>query len=87
MEHFRNDCICSTVNQAFQNLIESVTNLRLLNRNINSGNNNPNINLNNNNSETLVLVIIIISLMSVIFNRFKAKMKKEKSCNVNQGNN
>jgi hypothetical protein len=98
MENFRNDCICSNINQAFQNLIDSIVNLRLLNRNINtnglsindSGINqqNPSIDLNINNNEILILVIIIISLMSILLNKFKAKIKKkEKSCEVNQRNN
>ena len=36
MEHLREHCICTTANQAFQNLIDSIINLRLFNRNINS---------------------------------------------------
>ena len=98
MENFRNDCICSNINQAFQNLIDSIVNLRLLNRNIDtnglsindSGINqhNPRIDLNINNNEILILVIIIFSLMSILLNKFKAKInKKEKSCKINQRNN
>jgi hypothetical protein len=98
MEHLRENCICTTANQAFQNLIDSIINLRLFNRNINSNglsindsgvnNSNTPIDINPNHNETLIIVFIIITLISILLKHLqKMNRKGEKSKITNQNNN
>jgi len=85
--YFRNPCICTTINEAFNSLINSLVNLRIFNSNLGnspvteSGEfiNPPSADLSNpsNQNQNFIVLIIGITLLMLIINRFDAMIRRK----------
>ncbi len=91
---FRNPCICSTINEAFNSLINSLVNLRIFNSNL--GNNlvtesgqiiNPSsVNFSNTSNESIIYLIMGMTLLMLIFSRFNLMNRRQQRQNINKSN-
>ena len=91
---FRNPCICTTINDAFNSLINSLVNLRIFNSNL--GNNlvtesgqlrsPPSVNFSNTSNENIILLIMGMTLLMLIFSRFNMMLRRQQRQNVNKSN-
>jgi hypothetical protein len=90
---FRNPCICSTINEAFNSLINSLVNLRIFNSNL--GNNlvtesgqiinPPSVNFSNTSNESIIYLIMGMTLLMLIFSRFNMNRRQQRQ-NINKSN-
>ena len=91
---FRNPCICSTINEAFNSLINSLVNLRIFNSNL--GNNlvtesgqiinPPSVNFSNTSNESIIYLIMGMTLLMLIFSQFNAMIRRQQRQNINKSN-